>query len=395
MEETNLLRRKVGIKSLIIILIGLFLFFLIGCSDQAAMQQDNQKQVEASHDESTEDEQDKVAPDKSQKEEGNQPEKEAQLVEYTGPVEHIFFHPVIAYPELAFDQDPISKGYNDYFVTVKEFKRTLEELYKNDYILIDINLLINKAGSKVTANRTLMLPEGKKPLVLSIDDMNYYDYMRKNGNVYKLILNDEGEVCSYTIAPDGKEVISQDNAIVPILDQFVKEHPDFSFQGAKGLIALTGYQGVLGYRTNQRNSEDFNQKKRNALKVIERLKETGWTFASHGYGHLDARKVSYDRLVKDTKRWKKEVESLIGPTAVYVYPYGSRVVTGSKKFKMLVDSGFTLLASVGPSPYLKGYNHNAIMMDRRHIDGISLQTQQDRLSPLMDADYVLQEKVRP
>ncbi|MCK9912065.1 hypothetical protein MXD81_23115, partial [Microbacteriaceae bacterium K1510] len=32
-----------------------------------------------------------------------------QLVQYKGPVEHIFFHPLIAYPELAFDHDKISK----------------------------------------------------------------------------------------------------------------------------------------------------------------------------------------------------------------------------------------------------------------------------------------------
>jgi hypothetical protein len=318
-----------------------------------------------------------------------------KLVEYNGPVEHIFFHPVIVYPELAFDQDSLAKGYNDYFVTVNEFKRVLNELYKNDYILIDIHLLIEIKEDHTIVRRKLKLPEGKKPLTLSIDDMNYYDYMRENGNVYKLLLDDDGNVASYSKTPDDEEVIARDNAIVPILDQFVKEHPDFSFKGAKGLIALTGYQGVLGYRTNELNSSEFENEKEEALKVIKRLKDTGWTFASHGYGHLDANKVGYGQLAKDTDQWKEEVEALTGPTEVYIYPYGSRVQTGSRKFDYLVESGFKILCSIGPKPYLQEYNKKAIMMDRRHIDGIALQTQHDHLAPLLDAEKVLEDEVRP
>ncbi|WP_261132031.1 polysaccharide deacetylase family protein [Bacillus sp. Marseille-Q3570] len=322
-------------------------------------------------------------------------DKDADLVEYHGPVEHIFFHPTIVYTELAFDYDAMAKGYNDYFVTVDEFKRTLNELHKNDYILIDINsLIVEKEDGKI-GTRQLMLPEGKKPLVISIDDMNYYDYMRKNGNVFKLVLDEEGEVASYEKTPEGKELITRNHAIAPILDQFVEKHPDFSFNGAKGLIALTGYEGVLGYRTNELDRADIEDRKQEALKVIKRLKETGWTFASHGYGHLDANKAGYQRLADDTAQWKSEVESLIGVTDVYVYPYGSRVETGGAKFKDLVESGFKILCGVGPEPYLEVYKDSVIMMDRRHIDGIALQTQKDRLTPLLDADIVLEHEIRP
>ncbi len=310
---------------------------------------------------------------------------------YEGPIEHIFFHPLIAYPELAFDHDSLAKGYNDYFVTVNEFRRILNELYQNDYILIDIHSLFEVREDETIVRKELKLPQGKKPLILSIDDMNYYDYMRENGNVYKLILDEKGNVASYSVAPDGKEVTSYGQAIVPILDRFVADHPDFSFQGAKGLIALTGYQGVLGYHTNESDEHE----KEEALKVIKRLKETGWTFASHGYGHLDAAKVSYERLVADTTRWKDEVEPLVGTTRIYVYPYGSRVETGSEKFDYLINSGFKVLCSIGPRPFLDDHNRQVMMMDRRHIDGISLQTQQEQLATLLDADNVLEKAVRP
>ena len=44
-------------------------------------------------------------------------------------------------------------------------------------------------------------------------------------------------------------MISQDLDAVTILDKFVREHPDFSPYGAKGCLSLTGYCGILGYRT--------------------------------------------------------------------------------------------------------------------------------------------------
>ncbi|HEY9060387.1 MAG TPA: hypothetical protein VIO64_07790 [Pseudobacteroides sp.] len=36
-----------------------------------------------------------------------------ELAEYEGVINHIFFHPLIIYPEMAFDGDYLSEGYND------------------------------------------------------------------------------------------------------------------------------------------------------------------------------------------------------------------------------------------------------------------------------------------
>ena len=49
-------------------------------------------------------------------------------VEYTGVVEHLFFHPVIAYPEQAFDGDHMSNGYDDWMVTVDEYNKILQSV---------------------------------------------------------------------------------------------------------------------------------------------------------------------------------------------------------------------------------------------------------------------------
>ena len=67
---------------------------------------------------------------------------EDQLTQEWGPeqpVEHLFFHPVIAYPDYAFsDAVPADrqKGLDDWMVTVDEYKKILQSLYDKGYILV-------------------------------------------------------------------------------------------------------------------------------------------------------------------------------------------------------------------------------------------------------------------
>ena len=116
--------------------------------------------------------------------------------------------------------------------------------------------------------------------------MNYYEYMRGNGYADRLVLDKYNHVVSQTKGKDGKFTQSESNDIVPILNRFVKEHPDFSLNGQKGVVGLTGYNGVLGYRTNELDSKDYSKRKEQAIKVANAMKRDGWTFASHSWGTL-------------------------------------------------------------------------------------------------------------
>ncbi|MFZ3132055.1 MAG: hypothetical protein WA125_13390, partial [Desulfosporosinus sp.] len=238
---------------------------------------------------------------------GDNQEAAQGLVPYDRPIEHIFFHPLLAYPSRTFDGDADANGFNQYYVTVSEFKKIINQIYANNYMLIDFKDLYDEQvvdGKKVLVHKELKLPPNKKPLILSVDDVNYPDYKTKNGTINKLILDSEGNVATYSLSPSGDKVISHDNEVIPIIDAFVAEHPDFSFQGAKGILAFTGYCGVLGYNTHKLDSPSYPEERQSALTIIERLKETGWTFASHGYSHLDARMESYQNLENDTLRWE-------------------------------------------------------------------------------------------
>ena len=312
---------------------------------------------------------------------------------YQGDIAHVFYHPVITEPKVAFTQEKNqAKGNFDWMITADEFKRSLNELYKHHYILIDPHEAYDLKGKTVT-RKELKLPKGKKPLILSIDDMNYYEYMRGHGYADRLVLDQKQHVVSETKDKNGKVTTSETNDIVPILNQFVKDHPDFSLNGQKGVVALTGYNGVLGYRTNELNNKDYLKRKEDAEKVVKAMKRDGWTFASHSWGHIDFANSSYDQIVRDTKRWKNEVEPIIGKTDVFIYPHGAQD-RGSKAYQYLVrDEGFKFLAGVGPNNFTD-IGNDSVYQDRVAIDGLNLYDFKYKLKPFLDPSKVYSETDR-
>ncbi len=313
------------------------------------------------------------------------------FVPYEEPVRHIFFHSLIVDTSRAFDGDSMENGYNYWMTTVDEFRAMLEELYKNNYVLIDIHDLcretVDEEGNvTLTANQP-MVPEGKLPLVLSVDDVNYYEYMKEDGFARKLLLDENGEVKNLYIDKDGKELIG-DYDVVPILDSFVKEHPDFSLRGNKGIIALTGYEGTMGYRTNDPESPTYEQDQRDAMAVAERMKETGWQFAVHGWGHRHTAQISYDSLVTDTNRWKAEVGSLVGDTDIYIYPYGEEVDYPSDKLTYLQSEGFRYFCGVWSKAFVS-VKDTYVRQSRCNLDGFTMKTRPEAIADLFDTEKVL------
>ena len=285
-------------------------------------------------------------------------------------------------------------------VTAEEYRKILESIYANNYVLVNMESLYTETtqadGTTVMVKNKLMLPEGKKPLIISFDDVNYYDYMRENGFVYKLIIDENGDIASWGLDPDGNEVISRDLDVVTILDKFVDEHPDFSFRGAMASIGLTGYEGILGYRT-QSGSPNRESEIEAVKPIVEKLKQRGFTFVSHSYSHLDMSQAGYDRIVSDTEKWLDEVASLVGDTPVLLYPYGGRVdENDGAAFKYLQSVGFRYFASVGIEPYVNVHSNSpAVCSDRMHPDGTTLRYQRDRYLRFYDAAEIMDLEVRP
>ena len=300
----------------------------------------------------------------------------ASLVKYEGPVQHIFFHSLIVYPELAFDKKgQPAQGYNMWMATVSEFKKMLPRLEGKGYVLYSLGEYIqqdpeNPGRIKL---KDIYLPPGKIPLVISIDDVSYYDYMKSDGFANRLVMGDDGRVWTEVITPEGKTILTRDGDVMPILDDYVDAHPGFSWKGAKGTIALTGYQGVLGYRITDGLPEE-SQWQQTVKTLADTMKRNGWSFACHSYTHnsyfrdgtLTLKEIKYD-----TDRWIKKIEPYIGKTNIYVSPFGLHLKNDDPKYRYLVEQGFNIFCPVSNERRIT-VNSDNIMMPRVDIDGYSM-----------------------
>lgn len=324
-----------------------------------------------------------------------------QEFEYTYDVHHLFTHCLLAYPSIAFSKsNDMSKHFANDCITPNEFENILNQLYKNDFVLVDINETFTSRNGDGRKQK-VKIPVGKKALVLSFDDVVYDQRKKSKGMVDKIVL-DNGKIATETFV-NGKNEISTSNEFVTILEYFVNSHPDFSPFGAKGTICLTGFDGILGYRTSAKNTVNRESEIRKAKQVVKKLKQDGWNFACHSYGHYHMKKISEKKFEQEIKLWQSEVEPLIGKTKVYVYPYGEwEIATDGKisqKHQALKDAGFCLFCGVGMQkfysylPFDKNVNPKVLFMDRICVDGYTLCNQQKKLAPYFDANLV-KDKLR-
>lgn len=332
-------------------------------------------------------------------------------------ITHIFFHTLIYDTSKAFDDDYTAAGYNQVMTTIKEFRKILKYLYKRGYVLVSPHDMAKVNEDGTMSRGRILLPEGKKPLVLSQDDVSYYHYMDGDGFASRLVLDENGEVkCEY-IEDDGS-VSTGDYDLVPILDAFVKEHPDFSYHGRKGILAMTGYNGVLGYRTdaayrtgeeldenqidflNAHPDFDFDEEVRQARAVADAMKANGWEFASHTWGHRNATTSSAAELREDNERYENSVVPVLGKTDMIIFAFGADIGNWDEyswdnpKFAYYKSAGYNYYCNVDSSRYWVQITPDFFRQGRRNLDGYRMYYNPEMLSDLFNVKKVW-DKSRP
>ncbi len=347
-----------------------------------------------------------------------QAQKDACVAWEPEQVTHIFYHTLIVDPAKAFDGDEDSGGYNQYMCTIDEFNKINQTMYEEGYVMVSMHDMCTVNDDGTVDPKTIYLPEGKTPYVLSQDDVSYYHYMSGDGFATKLVLDENGEVKNEYIEDDGTVSVG-DYDLVPLIDAFVEEHPDACYHGHKGTIALTGYEGVLGYRTDEvyrtreedrltrtqreffEDNPDFDEDSwqeevDQATAVADAMKEEGWEFASHTWGHIDPIAKGYNTFVQDTDRWLENVEPIVGYTDIIIFAFGADVTDGdtpyaedNEFFRYLKDvGGFNIFCLVDSSQYFVQFNGTSMRMGRRDIDGYRLYYTPEKVTDLFNVDDV-------
>lgn len=343
--------------------------------------------------------------------------QKAACVEYPADqVTHIFFHTLIKDPELAFDGDQYEDGYNQYMVTISEFNSIIQQMYERGYVMVTLEdvapMTVNADGTYSFERGKIMLPEGKKPFVLSQDDVSYYHYMDGDGFASRLIVDENGDIKNEYIEQDGTVSVG-DYDMVPLIDRFVEEHPDFSYRGAKGYIALTGYDGILGYRTDlsyktrenldlyqeeffEKNPDfdqaDYEWECEQSKKVAQAMKDEGWLFASHTWGHvgLGEGATTFEQFKADTDKWEERVEPLIGETDTLIYAFGGDIggveAYSGQRFEYLKSMGFRYFCGVDSAQYWMQMGDDYVRQARRNLDGYRMYYNPEMLTDLFDVE---------
>jgi hypothetical protein len=296
------------------------------------------------------------------------------LVHWRGPVEGLFFHPLVLVPQRAFTSDTLGRGFAHYFVTAREFRAILDSLWRNGWTLVD---------ARRAAAGTVRVPVGRKPFVLSEDDVNYYSYFAGRGLASRLVLDQDGNVkAEYA---DAAGIRLTDDDVVPLVDEMVAAHPEFSAQGARGVLGVTGYEGLFG-------EHDLTQPaaRGRVRALVARLRGTGWLIASHTYGHIDLTKDSLAVVARDTSRWQALTRELIGPTDLLIYPFGARPSAAGRAF--LRDAGYRIQFDIDVRPRRLAVD-GVVVLSRRHIDGYAFDAPRS-LAPFFDVAAV-RDPARP
>ena len=325
-------------------------------------------------------------------------------------VTHVFYHILIKDTSKAFDGDYKEADYNQVMTTIDEFNKITQTMYDEGYVMVSIKDMAKADENGNMTEGEILLPPGKIPFVLSQDDVCYYHYMDGDGFATKLIVDDEGKIRNEYVEDDGSISVG-DYDMVPLIDRFVEEHPDFSYRGAKGIIALTGYNGILGYRTDEsyetrpadlddnkvewlNEHPDFSLEKERegAKKVADAMKAEGWEFASHTWGHQNVGQISLEKLQADTEKFKKNVDPLIGGTDIIIFAFGTDITDAEDysgdKFEYLKGQGYNYYCNVDSSQYFVQITSQYFRQGRRNLDGYRMYYNPDMLSDLFDVSEV-------
>ncbi len=331
------------------------------------------------------------------------------LVAWSDPsqIVNLSIHQLVVDAQKAFSDDRYGSSYPYHYITTAEFSRILQELYDNNYILVDFDDFVetteNADGSVSLALGTLYLPEGKKPLMITQTQANYYAYMvdsdgdgvaDKGGDGFasKLIVDGTGKLTNEYVDNNGTTVTGSYD-IVPMLEDFIARNPGFSYRGARAIISVSGYDGLFGYRAGYEKGVPVDETERQALtNVIQALKDKGYRLACYTYGNKAYGKLSAADIQADLAKWQQEAAPLMGAIDTFVFAKNSDILDGSgtysgDKFNILSSAGFRYFVGFGT-----GYcdvSRNQVRIGRVMVTGDNLENNKNLFNSIFTAEDVL------
>ena len=337
----------------------------------------------------------------------------SSLMEYKDPtmIPNLSFHVLIHDMAKAIQSKDFGGNYNKNFVTTSEFTKILENLYRNGYVLVDFESFV---GAKTDINGNaqfeavpIYLPADKKPVMITETMVNYFAYMIDPNNdgtadysgfASKLVLDGNGDIKAEYVDANGQTTVGNYD-LVPILEDFIKTHPDFSYRGARAILAVTGHEGVFGYRINSavvanKGNDYWEKEVAGAKEITNALREKGYTIACYTYKNDAYAGWSVAQISADLQSWTTQITSVIGNVDTFVFAKTSNISDyNGAAFQTMYQSGFRYFISNGDSPMTQ-VNPTYIRQNRLMVTGETMQHYSSRFTGLFDCAAILEVNVR-
>ena len=314
---------------------------------------------------------------------------QSQLVEYKdySMIPNLSFHVLIEDMSRALKDADLGGLYNRNFVTTGEFRKILDQLYNNGYVLVDFNSFTGSStdlsGNQIFDSVSLWLPAGKKPVMITETMVNYYNYMidgnddkiadaNGDGFASRLVVSN-GEIKAEYVSGSGETLVG-DYDLVPILEAFIKEHPDFSYRGARATLAVSGSEGIFGYRCISdyiaTNSQEYvDSEIAGAKEVVQALRDKGYTLACYTYNNQAYGQLSVQQISADLQLWTQKITPVIGDVDVLVFAKNSNITDyNGQAFRAIYSAGFRYFVAHGSEPYAE-VNTSFVRQNRLMVTG--------------------------
>ena len=337
----------------------------------------------------------------------------SSLMEYNNPhdIPNLSFHVLIHDMAKAKTNEQYGGNYNKNFVTTSEFTKILENLYRNGYVLVDFESFV---GAKTDINGNaqfeavpIYLPADKKPVMITETMVNYFNYMidpNEDGNIdytgfaHKLVLDGNGDIKAEYMDANGQTSVGNYD-LVPILEDFIEAHPDFSYRGARAILAVTGHEGVFGYRINSavvanKGNDYWEQEIAGAKEITNALREKGYTIACYTYKNDTYANFSVAQISADLSSWSTQIASVIGNVDTFVFAKMSNISDyNGAAFQTMYQSGFRYFISNGDAPMTQ-VNPTYVRQNRLMVTGETMQHYSSRFTGLFDCAAILEVNIR-
>ena len=142
------------------------------------------------------------------------------------------------------------------------------------------------------------------------------------------------------------------------------------------------------------NAQNIIAEIEKAKAVADRMRELGWVFASHSWGHRYYGSVDADTLYEDAKKWEDEVQPILGETPIIIYAHGEdisgigRYTEENEKYNILRGFGYRYFCNVDSNTYWVQLTDEYLRQGRRNLDGYRMYYNPDRLEDLFTVSEV-------